>query len=384
MKKAIQYLMVAGAMSGAIMISSCKKEVFPLYNDEIITTTYNYSALADSMQTQLYQTYLSANGKYFVQDNQGNQTFNYWPNAHVLDVMVDGYLRAKDPVYVNRMRTLLDGIKAQNNNAFPNTFYDDMGWLALSSLRAYEATKDDAYLQATTTLWTDMKGGITDVMGGGMGWSKDKPNFKNTPANGPAIILAARLYALQNNPADLQTAKSLYTWLKSTLIDPATYTVYDGINAEGTGEITKNKYTYNYGLVIGAGLEMFKVTKDAAYLTDAIKTANAAITDPDLSPGGILKDEGQGDGGLFKGVFVRYLTLLINTPDLSAADRDKFVSFLKFNAQTLYSKGIARPSLSAGSAWNKVPAGKTDLTTQLSGMMLIEAAANLAASGALK
>jgi predicted alpha-1,6-mannanase (GH76 family) len=384
MKKAIQYMMVASALSGAIMISSCKKEVFPLYNDEIITTTYNYSALADSLQTQLYQTYLSANGKYFVQNNQGNTTFNYWPNAHVLDVMVDGYLRTKDQVYVSRMKTLLDGIKVMNNNAYPNNFYDDMGWLSLSSLRAYDATKDDAYLQATSTLWTDMKKGITDVMGGGMGWSKDKPYFKNTPANGPAIILAARLYQMQNNTEDLQTAKTLYTWLKSNLIEPGTYAVWDGINSDGTGQITKNKFTYNYGLVIGAALELYKATKDGTYLTDAIKTANAAIGDPELSPGGLLKDEGQGDGGLFKGVFVRYLTLLVNTPDLTASDRDKFVGFLKYNAQTLYTKGISRPALSVSSAWTKAPSTGTDLTTQLSGIMLIEAAANLSASGTLK
>jgi predicted alpha-1,6-mannanase (GH76 family) len=384
MKKVIKYLMVAGLVSGTITLFSCKKEVFPLYNEEIIAITYNYTALADSLQTQLYQTYMASNGKYFVQDNQGNNTFNYWPNAHVLDVMVDGYLRTKDPVYVGRMKTLLDGIKAQNNNGYPNNFYDDMGWLSLSSLRAYDATKDDAYLQATTILWADMKKGITDVMGGGMGWSKDKPNFKNTPANGPAIILAARLYQLQKNPEDLQTAKSLYSWLKATLVEPSSYTVYDGINSDGSGALVKNKFSYNYGLFIGAGVEMYKTTKEVAYLTDAIKTANAAISDLELSPGGILKDEGQGDGGLFKGIFVRYLTLLINTPDLPAPDRDKFLSFLKFNAQTLYSKGISRPALSVSPAWNKAASAQTDLTTQLSGIMLIEAAANLSTAGILK
>jgi predicted alpha-1,6-mannanase (GH76 family) len=384
MKKTIKYLMVAGLVSGTITLFSCKKEVFPLYNEEIIATTYNYTALADSLQTQLYQTYMASNGKYFVQDNQGNNTFNYWPNAHVLDVMVDGYLRTKDPVYVGRMKTLLDGIKAQNNNGYPNNFYDDMGWLSLSSLRAYDATKDDAYLQATTILWADMKKGITDVMGGGMGWSKDKPNFKNTPANGPAIILAARLYQLQKNPEDLQTAKSLYSWLKATLVEPSSYTVYDGINSDGSGALVKNKFSYNYGLFIGAGVEMYKTTKEPVYLTDAIKTANAAISDLELSPGGILKDEGQGDGGLFKGIFVRYLTLLINTPDLPAPDRDKFLSFLKFNAQTLYTKGISRPALAVSPAWNKAASAQTDLTTQLSGIMLIEAAANLSTAGILK
>lgn len=383
MRKSIFRLIATGLVAVAIF-TSCEKEVFPLYNDEIIITTYNYAGLADSLQKQTYTTFLSANGKYFIQDNQGNNTFNYWPNAHVLDVLTDAYLRTTDQVYVQRMKSLLDGIKAQNNGGFPNDFYDDMGWLALSSLRAYDATKNEAYVQATNILWADMKKGITNVQGGGMGWSKGKPNFKNTPANGPAIILAARLYRLQNKAEDLQTAKSLYTWLKSTLVEPGTFVIWDGINYDGTGQLSKNKYTYNVGLFIGAGLELYKTTKEAGYLTDAVKTASALINDVELSPGGILKDEGQGDGGLFKGILVRYLTLLINEPDLPAADRSKFVNFMKYNAQTLYQQGINRPALMISPGWNKAPQAKTDLTTQLSGIMLIESAAQLTKSGILK
>jgi predicted alpha-1,6-mannanase (GH76 family) len=71
----------------------------------------------------------------------------------VLDVLADGFLRTKDQVYVPKMKALLNGIKLQNGNAFPNDFYDDMGWLALSGLRAYDATKDEAYVQATNILW---------------------------------------------------------------------------------------------------------------------------------------------------------------------------------------------------------------------------------------
>jgi len=383
MKKSIHLFMVAGIFAGT-MFSSCEKEVFPLYDETIVTTNFDFNGLADSLQRKTYETYLSSNGNYFVQDNQGNSTFHYWPNAHVLDVLNDAYLRTKDQVYVQRMKSLVNGIKAQNNNVYPNRFYDDMGWLALSSLRAYDATKDEAYIQVSNILWEDMKKGITDVMGGGMGWSKDKPGFKNTPANGPAIILAARLYRLQNKAEDLATAKSLYTWLKSTLVEPSTFVIWDGINFNGDGALSKSKYTYNPGLFIGASLEMYNTTKEVAYLNDAIKAANSAINDLDLSPGGILKDEGQGDGGLFKGIFIRYLTLLVNHKDLPTADQDKYIKFLKFNAQTLYQQGISRPALSISSGWNKAPQSTTDLTTQLSGIMLIEAAAQLQTSGLFK
>lgn len=384
MKKIINLVLTAGIFAGSLSLSSCEKEVFPLYNEPAKSVNYNFSLLADSLQQQLNKIYLSGNGNYYVRNNQGNNGFDYWPNAHVLDVLTDGYLRTKNEAYVPRMKALLNGIKVQNNNVFPNNFYDDMGWLALSSLRAYEITKDDAYLSAANTLWTAMKKGITDVQGGGMGWSKDKPDFKNTPANGPAIIFAARLYRSQNKPEDLATAKSLYSWLKSKLVDPATYVVWDGVNYDGTGVISKAKYTYNPGLFIGAATELFKTTKEQVYLDDAVKTANAVLSDIDLAPSGLLKDENQGDGGLFKGILVRYLTLLVNEPAVNAADRDKYVKFLKYNAQTLYTSGISRPSLAIGSGWNKPAQSTTDLTTQLSGMMMIESAAQLNISGILK
>jgi len=48
---------------------------------------------------------------------------------------------------------------------------------------------------------------------------------------------------------------------------------------------------------------------------------------------GIMINEGQGDGGLFKGVLVRYMIQLILNKGIDAGDQQKFVVFLKNNAQ---------------------------------------------------
>jgi len=276
------------------------------------------------------------------------------------------------------MKALLNGIKEKNNGQYPNDYYDDMEWLALSSLRAYEATKDAAFLEATNVLWQDIKTGLNESQGGGIAWRKSQLNYKNTPANAPAIILAARLYQLQKNEADLELAENLYNWLKSTLVDPATGIVWDGINRTSNGDIDKDWiFTYNQGVFIGAAEELFKITAEQAYLSNAVRTANATINHPDLAPGGILKNENQGDGGLFKGILVRYLTQLIEQPNLSTAERSKYVNFLQNNAKTLYSKGIQRPSLMVSPDWKSKPSGTTDSSTQLTGLMLIEAMAKL-------
>jgi predicted alpha-1,6-mannanase (GH76 family) len=367
-----------GILAIVFSFSSCDDDPEPLYDRQTPVVSYDWSATADSLQEETYSTFSSADSKYFIQNNAGNTSFNYWWNAHALDVFTDAYLRTKDDVYVQRMKTLLNGIKEKNNGQYPNDFYDDMEWLALSSLRAYEATNDAAFLEATSVLWQDIKTGLNDNQGGGIAWRKSQLNYKNTPANAPAIILAARLYKLQGNESDLELAENLYDWLKATLVDPATGIAWDGINRTGNGEIDKNWiFTYNQGVLIGAAEELYRVTGNRAYLSDAVRTANATINHTDLAPGGILKNENQGDGGLFKGILVRYLTQLIKQPNLSDADQSKYVNFLQHNAKSLYSKGIQRPTLMISPDWKNKPAGTTDLSTQLSGLMLIEAMAAL-------
>ncbi len=369
----------------AATTSCLKDKATPLYNDQPLPpVVYNWAATADSIQDKTYTSYLAANGKYFKENNTDKNTFHYWPNAHMLDVLLDAYLRTKNDVYKQRMLSLLNGIKESNGNRFQNNFYDDMEWLVLASLRSYEATQDNAYLDAINILWTDIKTGRNSTEGDGIGWTKDRNYFKNTPANAPAIIFAARFYRLQKNAADLQIARELYQWLKGKLVDPSNGILWDGVNYNRDGVITKNKYTYNQGVFIGAGLELYKTTNEISYLNDAIRTANATIKDLELSPGGLLKDEGNGDGGLFKGILIRYLTLLVQEPAVPKSDKDAILNFLNFNATTLYTQGISRPQLLINSNWKSKPGNSVDLTTQLSGMMMIEAAATLSKQGLIK
>ncbi len=377
----IKQIALAGIVP--LMLTSCLKDKpFPLYPGKVTPKVeYKYALTADTLQEKTYNAYISSNGNYFKQDNAGNTNYNYWPQAHTLDIFTDAFLRTKNEVYKQRMKSLLNGTRITNGNKYQNEYYDDMEWLALASLRAYQATNDNDYLDAANTLWTDIKTGKNDNQGGGIAWRKSQLDYKNTPANAPAIIFACRLYTLKKNDADLTIAKELYAWLKETLVDKSSGIIYDGINGNHDGQISKNKFTYNQGVFIGAALELYKATGTSSYLDDAVRNATATITDTDISPGGLLKSEGQGDGGLFKGILVRYLTQLILEPAISSSTRDAYVTFLKFNAQTLYVKGISRPAFSVSPDWKTAPGGTTDLTTQLSGVMMIEAAAALTTDG---
>lgn len=350
----------------------------------VVNVVYNYSLLSDSLQNSTYVAFISADRNYFIQNNSGNNTFNYWPNANMLDVLTDGYLRTKSAVYTQRMKTLLSGIKTANGGAYPNEFYDDMGWLATASLKAYTINSDADYLTVAQILYTEIKGASNTIAGGGIAWQRTQLYYKNIPSTGNAAILAARLYELQGKAEDLALAKSLYSWMKTTLVNATSGEVLDGINRNQDGQVDNWVFTYNQGLFIGSAVELYTLTKDPMYLQDAIRTANNMMVDPALTVNGILKSEGQGDGGLFKGIAIRYLTLLVELNDLDAADKTKYSAFLQKNAQSLYVKGIARPSLMTSPDWTVLPSGSTDLTTQLSGVIMIEAAAKLKAEGKIQ
>lgn len=359
------------------LFSSCLKEPVddgpgPGVNKPVYV--YNWPKIADSSYNSLIANFYNAPGKYFNENNSGKTNFNYWPNAHALDVLIDAYLRTNDPQLKVRMDELLAGMKVKNGNTYINHFYDDMEWMALACLRAYEATSDANYKTTAELLWNDIKTGWDDTWGGGLYWNKERKN-KNTPANAPASMIASRIYQVNHQPEDLEWAKKIYQWQKTYLVDPSSGLVWDGL--DGTGTNKDWKFTYNQGVFIGAGVELHKITGEAVYLADALKTANNSLTG-DLTSGNIMKDEGGGDGGLFKGILVRYMMLLITDGNIGATDKTKFVNFLKLNGETLWLQGTARPSVIYGPKWS-AQVTNTDLTTQLSGAMLIEAVARLKA-----
>jgi predicted alpha-1,6-mannanase (GH76 family) len=337
-------------------------------------TTFNWPAIADSASNALNYFWSSSQSVY-MSSNTSNDWAQYWPNAHAVDVLLDAYLRTGNAALKTQMLILINGVKTKNGNTIINYYYDDMEWMALACLRAYEATNDVEFKNLVDQLWADIKNGWSSDLGGGIWWRKDNPS-KNTPSNMPAAILAARLYKKFNNAEDLQWAQQIYDWQKSVLYDAGSGWVYDNIDKNGNKN-TSWKFTYNQGTFLGAALELFKITGSSGYLNDAIKATDYAVGSGFLTANGLLKDEGGGDGGLFKGVFVRYFTRLIIEGGLEPSKKSMYIDFLVNNAKTLWTKGTNKAQSLFGSAWDKAPATSTDLTIQLSGIMLMEALAEL-------
>jgi predicted alpha-1,6-mannanase (GH76 family) len=379
----LSFQVSASALLGLALLTACHEPVDDMVTPPApkpVTVVANWAARADSAQAALNQSFWAPTDQYYLQNNLAKPDFNYWWQAHGLDILLDGYQRTKVLDYITKMQQLQQGTKKKNGNTYLNNFYDDMAWQALANLRAFQITQDPSYKATATLLWANLKTGWNTNQGGGIAWKKDQLDYKNTPANAPVAILAARLYQLDRNPDDLAWATKIYDWQKKNLVDATTGAVWDGINRQGNGQIDKDwRFSYNQGVYLGAGLELYRATQQSTYLDDANRTAGYVLNDSQLSPGGVLKDEGGGDGGLFKGILVRYLAQLATEPAVNAATRAKYVSFLKFNAESLYKQGMRRPQYLFNTSWTAQPGGTVDGSTQMSGVMLFETMADLQA-----
>ncbi len=308
--------------------------------------------------------------------------FNYWWQAHAADALLDGYARTNSEETKRMIGELFEGIRDRNAGFWPNDYYDDMEWMALAWLRAYDLLGDEKYKDAVFELWTHIRTGWNDRSGGGIAWRKEQLDYKNTPANAPAVILAARLYQQFGDEEDLEWAKRIYDWQKRVLVDPETGLVWDGINRTGDGSIDSDwKFTYGQGVFIGAAIELYDATGDESYLADARKTGNYVVTAMASPATGLLPNEGDGDGALFKGVLVRYLGELAK---LEAGEGGEIASLIVTNADSLWEYGLKDEIPRFGPSWAQPAEDLVQLSSQLSGNMLMEQAAVLEKLGLAK
>lgn len=216
---------------------------------------------------------------------------------------------------------------------------------------------------------------------GGITWKTDVAKSKNACSNGPAALIAARLYRFFNQAkfkegkakeAYLNEAVKIYTWEKNTLFDRKTGAIYDNIDKKG--RIQKNWiFTYNIGTFLGAAHELYLITGDKQYLDDAVLAASY-VTDR-MTRNGVLSDATSGDGGLFHGIFFRYFVKLINEDALEAAARKKFHDWFTNLATVMAEEGVNPNTMLYAGSWRKTPADNepVGLTPHLTGCMLMEA-----------
>jgi predicted alpha-1,6-mannanase (GH76 family) len=308
--------------------------------------------------------------------------WNYWWQAHLLDCLVDAQLRQPSPARAAMIGRLVRGIRMRNFGDWTNDYYDDVAWLGLALLRASDLVELPVR-PALTRIAAQLRDGWTDHGGGGIWWRR-KDTFKNVPANGPAAILLARWSRAGGERVDLQRARSMTEWMAEELRDESTDLLWDGlyVNEDGSiREIVKVIHTYCQGVFLGACLELTEL--DKAWEAEAERTVNAVANR--VAEDGVLPGQGAGDGGLFAGILARYLALAaVRLPSPSA---ELAAWLVQTSAEAAWrNRAVARSGPLFGPEWSQPavnprsardPRLERDLSVQLSGWMLLEAAALL-------
>lgn len=332
--------------------------------------------------------------------------WHYWWQAHYVDCLVDTGRRElgngatpaarfdgpQRPSAGRLASRLVTGIRLRNLLTFVNNYYDDMAWLALSTLRLEKLAEEtrrpgrrrNAHVRKTLTLQFDAAS--TDDLGGGTFWST-KRDFKNTPATAPVALY----YARTGNPAK---AQSLLDWLDALLFDPEQGLYLDGVRISTTGEAVVERaiYTYNQGPVLGALLELGGEANLARAAT-VVEAVARTLTRPrgDAAGGYVLRCDGTGDGGLFTGILARYLALAAGDARLPGSVRATAARLVLDTADALWdgrravtpAEPLARhagrllfsvlPEKPAADTYP--PGAAVELSTQLQAWMVFEAAA---------
>lgn len=309
--------------------------------------------------------------------DRDDELFNYWWLAHVVDVRIDAWHRTGDRDWLDQAEHTVENIIQQNGGEIFNDYFDDMLWLALASLRLYDASGNDVHLERTMDLWEHInKFGWNDIQGESVCWRKMSQGYKNTPANAPFIILGNRLLRRGVELPHAERCDIALQWMRDTLVQDDGF-VADGVNREDNGKVDVDwKFTYNQGVWIGALVETAARTSDSSLLQEAARTASTCLSEFEES--GVLLDHGDGgDLGLFQGICYRYLGLLYDVLDEQDPVRAKIEALVTSSTDILWENSIQDEYLLPSNDWRKPAEGQTSYSTLLSAMMAVELRARI-------
>ncbi|AHI23694.1 glycoside hydrolase family 76 protein [Corynebacterium vitaeruminis] len=327
--------------------------------------------------------------------------WHYWWQAHYIDCLVDATLRRPTNARKQRLKETIAGVRVrQFGRLTHNDYYDDKTWLALALDRAREVN-GRGRKKFLRRLEENILAGL-DSITGVMPWRVGE-TFFNVPTNAPVAIMAART-------GRVEKARYLVDWIFDNLVDDHGL-IMDGIRMSMHGpEVVRNTYPYCQGVVIGACVEIALALREQERSEEAVNyLAHAralihAVAKEMATPEGVIDVQtGDGDGGLFKGILARYLAdaavrLPADNPANIAA-RKIAARLVMASAESVWNHRLEVDGLPVfATDWTEdarlphnyglgtnalsdivrvVRIDERDLSVQLSGWMLVEAAARI-------
>ncbi len=325
----------------------------------------------------------------------------WWESANELNTIITYMEQAHSKTYIHdigRTFSYAANEELHSTGPFLDRYYDDDGWWAMTWINAYQLTGNIAYLHMAENIFTYIRTyGWSTACGGGV-WQfaglgqKNQLPTKDAIVNALYIALAARLYQETHNQIYLQGdagALATMSWfLHSGYITSQgrqRYLVNGSLSSATCQPVTGYKQSNVQGMIIGALVNIYQITKNQAYLNLAQNIADAVLIDrnnsnpPLVDRNGVLTEacthapdcnQSPAKSYLqYKGIFMRNLYCLNNV-----ARAAKYSAFLTQNASWLIKTYPADNNpVFYGFSWDSYSVQSPNQATQGSALDLLNA-----------
>jgi hypothetical protein len=204
-------------------------------------------------------------------------------------------------------------------------YYDDNAWVGLNLVHEYLLTSNGTYLtQAESEFGFVFSGWDTstaDAFPGGVFWEDVGGSQRNVAANGAGAELGLELYLHTGDQSYLNSATMMYQWVYSWL---RTSSGLYNDHMDPNGNVNTTIWSYNQGVMAGAGVLLYQATGDSTYLAQANATAAAAVSYFGTGPTLINQ------GTAFNAIFFRnllFLNQVAPNPEY-ASEASSFASYM--------------------------------------------------------
>lgn len=159
------------------------------------------------------------------------------------------------------------------------TYYDDNAWVGLDFMREYELIRQRSDLTRAEGIFHFVVSGwdtrTSAACPGGVFWEDVANSPRNTISNAPNAEVGLEIYRATHDPYYLTWATRMYDWVRGCLMNSSDM-YYDHL--DDSGNINTTLWSYNQGTMIGAGVLLYQITHDHAYLQQAERTAAASMS----------------------------------------------------------------------------------------------------------
>lgn len=313
--------------------------------DGEVQTSYN-EAVRDDIFNDFMGYYYHPSGSGGVLGNGG-----WWGDAEMFETILDGFETTGDKTYQNYWTKLRSNFTSRNGtNWSGNDYNDDITWMVLACVRAYKYFGGTVDLQYAKDNFDRMWNRAIEPSGT-LRWKERDNGCKygtNSCINCPAINAACYLYEMTGEEGYLDKAKSLWEAQYNTLCDKNDGHVWDSGSWDSSWTtFSVGNYwgsTYNQGTMLGACVNLYRLTGDIKYKNYAKKvfdwSFNSLCAHNNATPDIMSACQtAVGDLCGFKGILMRYCRLYAEE-----FDREDILEWMEKNAWFAYqnanSKGI--------------------------------------------